>query len=224
MATLKSARQEERRRSPQGEGGRLRDELIAAADRLLEQTGDEEGLSLRAVAREAGVAAPSVYLHFAGRDDLVRAVMAGHFERLRWLVERAVGAAGDDPAGQLRAGCRAYCRFAVEQPGAYRVLFANRTAAVRELPRQEVPGREAFDTLVGGVRGCMAAGVVPPGNPFRVATAVWTALHGIVTLRHSAPAFPWPAIEDLVEDVLVGLVGIPREEETVRPSVARADG
>jgi AcrR family transcriptional regulator len=200
-----SARAERRARSPQGEGARLRDELIDAADRILARTGDEEGLSLRAVAREAGVAGPSVYLHFAGKDDLIRAVMRRHFDELRRAIE-AAAAAAPGPAERLRAGCLAYCRFAVEQPGAYRVLFGNRTSGLAEPPDQGI-GLDAFGTLVDGVRACMAAGAAPPGDPFRV-MAVWAALHGIVGLRHSAPSFPWVPVDALVDDVLRGLVGI----------------
>jgi len=198
-----------RGRSRQGEGGRLRDDLILAANRILERTGDEEGLTLRAVAREAGIAAPSVYLHFDGKEELVRAVMLEHFAALRRAVETAV-AAERDPADQLRAGCLAYCRFAIEQPGAYRVLFGNRTTAFAGLPPDQIPGLDTFGRLVEAVRGCMEAGVAPRGDPFRVATAVWTALHGAVGLRTAVPFFPWPSIEALVEDALVGLVGIPR--------------
>jgi AcrR family transcriptional regulator len=199
-----------RTRSPQGEGARLRDELIGAADRLLARTGDEAGLTLRAVAREAGVAAPSVYLHFAGREELVRAVLDRHFAGLREALQTAVAAAGDDPTAQLRAGCLAYCRFGLAHPGPYRVMFGNRTAGFADDGFAEVPGADTFGSLVEGVAGCIAAGLAPPGDPLRVATAVWAALHGIVALRAAVPMFPWPPVEALIEDALVGLVGIPR--------------
>ena len=65
-----------RRRNARGEGERLRQELIRAASQLLESLPGEESLSLRAVARQAGVSAPSVYLHFADKGELVGAVLA----------------------------------------------------------------------------------------------------------------------------------------------------
>ena len=197
-----------RSRSPQGEGRRLRDELIDATNRLLARTGDEEGLSLRAVAREAGIAAPSIYLHFANKDELITTVMLEHFAGLRQAVEAAVEAAPDS-AAKLRAGCLAYCRFGLDQPAAYRVMFGNRTSAFADRPWAEVPGVDTFLGLVGGVAASIAAGVGRPSDPTRVATAVWTALHGIVTLRTAVPMFPWPPVEDLVDNVLVGLVGLP---------------
>jgi hypothetical protein len=54
----------------------------------------------------------------------------------------------------------------------------------------------------------MRAGTAPEGDAFRVATNIWTALHGIVSLRSATPGFPWPPLERQVDDVLTGLVGL----------------
>ena len=59
-----------RRRNRRGEGQRLREELLAAADAIVTETGDGSALSLRSVAARAGVAATSVYLQFADIDAL----------------------------------------------------------------------------------------------------------------------------------------------------------
>ena len=199
-----------RPRNPQGSGGRLRDELIAAAARLLDRTGDEEALTLRAVAREAGVAAPSVYLHFASKDALIWAVVAAHFEELRRAIV-AAWAAETEPVARLRAGCLAYCRFGLERPGAYRVLFQTPRGIVSDQPPGQFIGREAFSTLVDGIAACIAAGLAPPADPTRVPTTVWAGLHGIVSLRLTLPRFPlWPPVPAMVDDLLVGLVGLPR--------------
>src|SRR5215217_4469021 len=114
--------QRTRERSPQGEGPRLREELIAAAGRLLAADADVDALSLRGVAREAGVAAPSVYLHFASKEDLLREVVDAHFTALQQAMETGVESV-HDPASQLLAGCLAYCRYAAEHPGSYQLLF-----------------------------------------------------------------------------------------------------
>ena len=223
-----------RRRNPQGQGGRLRAELIAAADQILARTGDVEGLSLRAVAREVGIATPSVYLHFPDKSALVHEVLSVRFAELGAAVQEAVTNASG-PAEQLRAGCRAYCRFATEQPNAYRVLFGRLphsperpgrgTAATPDdaspthptgtvapgapdAGRVPEPGATAFRFLVDGVAACMDAGVTASGDPMRVATNVWTALHGIVSLRAASPGFPWPDLDGQIDDVLDGLAGL----------------
>ena len=203
-----------RTRNPQGQGPRLRDELVAAADRILARTGSLEGLSLRGVAREVGIATPSIYLHFPDKPALVHAVLSARFAELGGAVMAAVGEA-TGPTAKLRAGCLAYCRFATAHPSAYRVLFGVVRSAPAEpvsgaalAPDSDNAGAAAFNLLVNAVSACMRAGLAPTDDPLRVTTNVWTALHGIVSLRGSLPGFPWPALERQVDDALVGLVGL----------------
>ena len=197
-----------RERNPQGEGGRLRDELIAAAGRLLAGDGDLDALSLRGVAREAGVAAPSVYLHFASKEDLLRAVVGSHFAALQRAIETSV-ASGQDPSSRLLAGCLAYCRYAVEQPRSYELLFNTPRPAMKDSGFAGTPGAAAFQTLVDGVAACIAAGVARPGDPFGIATDIWSALHGTASLRRATTGFPWPPLEDQVRGILEAFTGIP---------------
>jgi AcrR family transcriptional regulator len=199
---------ERRARSPQGQGDRLRQELIAAADRILARTGDVQSLSLRGVAREVGIAAPSIYLHFPDKSALVRAVLDARFRELGEAVRAAV-VASDTPIGQLRAGCLAYCRFATEHPNAYRVLFGRTPQpelASDPAPRSIEAGGETFDLMVQAVAACIRAGIAADADPMRVAVSLWTALHGIVSLRASVGPFPWPPLEQQVDDAIVGLL------------------
>jgi AcrR family transcriptional regulator len=200
-----------RGRSPQGEGARLRGELIAAAGRLLAADADVDALSLRGVAREAGVAAPSVYLHFTNKEELLRAVVSAHFTALQRAIEIAV-ATGHDPASRLLAGCLAYCRYAVEHPGSYQLLFNTPRPAFKDSGFAGTSGAAAFQTLADGVTACMAGGVARSGEPFRVATDIWSALHGTASLRRATIGFPWPPLEDQVRGILEAFTGIPYQD------------
>ena len=202
-----------RERNPQGEGARLRDELIAAAGRLL-AADDVGSLSLRGVAREAGVAAPSVYLHFASKEALLRAVVSAHFAALQRAIEIGV-ASGHDPTSRLLAGCLAYCRYAVEQPSSYQLLFNTPRPDIKDAGFSGTSGAAAFQTLVDGVTSCIAAGAARPGDPFRMATDIWSALHGTASLRRASTGFPWPPLEDQVRGILEAFTGIPYRD---RPS------
>jgi AcrR family transcriptional regulator len=196
-----------RERNPQGEGARLREELIAAAGRLLAADGDIDALSLRGVAREAGVAAPSVYLHFASKEDLLRAVVGAHFAALQRAIETGV-ASGHDPTSRLLAGCLAYCRYATDQPGSYHLLFNTPRPDIKDPDFAGTSGAAAFQTLVDGVAACTAAGVARPGDPFRIAIDIWSALHGTASLRRATTGFPWPPLEDQVRGILEAFTGI----------------
>lgn len=197
-----------RTRNPQGEGFKLRQDLIAAAGRLLASESDAAPFSLRGVAREAGVAAPSVYLHFPSKDALLREVQEAHFAALRQTIEQET-AGISDPAAGLLAGCLAYCRYAVEHPGSYRILFPTRRPGKPVESSEGRVGASAFQTLVDGIAECIAAGVARPGDPFRIASDIWPALHGIVTLRQAYAEFPWPPLDDQVRGILEALTGIP---------------
>ncbi len=196
-----------RERNPQGEGIRLREELIAAAGRLLEAGADVDTLSLRGVAREAGVAAPSVYLHFANKDALLQDVVDEHFEALRQAVTMGFSS-GNDPPSRLLAGCLAYCRYAVEQPGSYRILFNTPRPGFQGSGVSGSQGEAAFQALVDGVAACIAAGMARPGDPFLAATQIWSALHGAASLRRTSPTFPWPSLHDQVRGILEAFTGI----------------
>jgi hypothetical protein len=54
----------------------------------------------------------------------------------------------------------------------------------------------------------MDEGAAPPQDAFRVTTSLWTGLHGIVSLRLSKPGFPWPPVDELVDRLLAGVVGL----------------
>ncbi|HWD86448.1 MAG TPA: helix-turn-helix domain-containing protein, partial [Solirubrobacteraceae bacterium] len=111
-----------RKRNPRGEGARLSEEIVDAAVRLIDAGGPER-VTLRGVAREAGISAPSIYDHFADRVEILWAVKArflGELEgHLRAAIDRHEGS-----AERLMAGCEAYVTFSERWPSRYAFLFA----------------------------------------------------------------------------------------------------
>jgi len=195
-----------RGRNRRGEGARLRAELIEAAARLLESSGDAHVLTLTAVAREAGIATPSVYRHFSGLSELIEAVVADRFQRLDEALVEAMTAA-PHPARALRACCAAYCRFGLEHPGYYQVLFGADLALSPDRPGDR-PGERVFGRLVTAIQACVDVGYARQEEASVMAVNVWVALHGIVSLRTSRPHHPWPPVDTLVNAALAGQVGL----------------
>ena len=188
-----------RERNAHGSGQHLRQELMDAADRLLAAGATPESLSLRAVAREAGVAAPSVYLQFENKDALIDAVVAKRFGQLAEQVTASL-AGETDPFTRLVRGCEGYIAFAQEHPSAYRMIFAI-TIPVRD---PDVPtGRDVFQLLVDATYACLPPDHASPEKAFATATDIWVAMHGMVTLRRHLPAFPWPD----TSEQLIGFLG-----------------
>src|SRR4051812_20528768 len=105
-----------------GQGAALRREILDAAGDLLTVASAGQAVTLRAIARRAGIAAPSIYRHFADRDAVLAALVQESFEELATAAQAAVQAA-PDAAAAVRAVCSAYVTFAREHPGRYRILF-----------------------------------------------------------------------------------------------------
>lgn len=94
--------------------------LVRAAIELLDAEGFDADLSLRAVARRAGVSTGAPYRHFADRSALLAAVAAVGYRQLTEALR--VAESGPDPS--LADVAVAYVRFAIERPGLFRVMFA----------------------------------------------------------------------------------------------------
>jgi AcrR family transcriptional regulator len=185
-----------RERNRRGEGERLRVDIVAAAERLL-ATQPVESLSLRAVAREVGVTAPALYLHFADRRELVWAVLVHQFGALT-AATAAATARSTDPADRLRGWCLAYCRFGLKHQGHYRAMFESWNAERIDLPLAELPGYTLRQSLLTAIAACPT----PADDVDELATLVWAGLHGLVSLRINKPSFPWPPIDHLVDGQL----------------------
>ncbi|HLR83968.1 MAG TPA: TetR/AcrR family transcriptional regulator [Nocardioidaceae bacterium] len=178
-----------------GEGEKLRAEIVTVTSRMLEETGDAWALSLRAVAREVGVAATSIYLHFDSLDALVHAVKEEKYEELRELLMAADAGAGDDPPGRLRAATKAYADFALERPGTYKVLFGT---SLDLPPAESFIGERAFRVAVEVLIDTGKSA----DDAHMAATQLWCAMHGMVTLRTIHPHFPWPDRDDQLDDLV----------------------
>jgi AcrR family transcriptional regulator len=188
-----------RRRAKRGEGELLRADILAAAEQLLIETGDQGAVSIRAIADAAGVTPPSIYLHFADKNELLGAVCEARFADLSRHLEQATQGIAD-PLEVLWAIGQGYVRFGLENPEHYRIMFMTRPLA-EGLPLDRLPGLTAFGYVVEAVARCMDAGGIAAGDPFLVATNLWTAVHGVTSLLIARPDFPWPDF-----DRLMGLV------------------
>lgn len=178
--------------NPRGSGARLREELVDAALRLLEATRGDADLTLRGVAREAGVAAPSIYSHFANVDQLGLAVL----DRVVAIIgERVFSIARMTPPGRPRIGavCTAYVTWATDNPGQYTAVMQGKVLRmVEQGPRI---GREHSALMVSSLRAILAEANPALRDPEFAACHLWSSIHGIASLRIAKPYNEWPALE-----------------------------
>jgi AcrR family transcriptional regulator len=190
-----------RHRARRGEGDRLRGEILAAAELLLIETADESAVSIRAIADRVGVTPPSIYRHFADKEALLRAVCREVFVRLDETLEKAAAGA-TDPFDELMRKSRAYINFGLAHPENYRILFmlkqAHEAPATDEVDVSDLPGSNAFMHLQETVHRVLELGgpEAPKPDDYAMTCSVWTAVHGITSLRIAMPDFPWPSIDE----------------------------
>jgi AcrR family transcriptional regulator len=139
-------------------------EIVDAARRHLAIDG-AAALSLRAVARELGMASSAVYRYFASRDELLTALIVDAYDAIGAAAEEAeVAVPRTDLRDRWRAACRAAREWALAHPHEYALVYGS-----------PVPGYAAPQTTVGpaarvGVVLCqviadgVAAGKVDPGS------------------------------------------------------------
>ena len=202
-----------RTRARKGEGAALRDEILAATERLLLETGSAEAVSIRSVADRVGVTPPSIYRHFADKNDLIFEVSAGHFAALDERLSKAADGI-DDPVDRLRAMGFAYMHFGLDNPEPYRILFMTRPDDTPEEYKAVVlRDNAAFDQVRRCVQECIDLGRFRPGftDAYRLAIGFWARVHGLTSLLIAKPEFPWPAdreafIDEYASICLAGVV------------------
>jgi AcrR family transcriptional regulator len=165
-----------RSRTPSAEVER---ELLAAAETVLVRDGPG-GLTVRAVAAEAGIAPMGVYNRLGGKDGLVDALLIKGFDRLRAAIE-----AGREPdmLARLRSCGRRYREFALTNPNFYAIMFEDAIPREHESAEVEEHAHGAFGALVRLVELASASGVIAAPDPMEAAQQIWSAVHGAVALE-----------------------------------------
>ena len=180
--------------------GHLRDTLLAEAERTLREQGVEQ-LSLRDLARQAGVSHAAPRRHFADRQALLDALAGAGFTRLTNEVAAAIKDAGPDFRARLRATGAAYVRFATEDPALMELMFTAKTAGA---PGELATAAGRLFTIVGElIREGQQAGQLPPGDPERLRLLIMATTRGIAGMV--GPGQPGAGQADALLDDLVAL-------------------
>jgi AcrR family transcriptional regulator len=186
------------------------EEILKTAVHLLEH-GDADGLSLRAVAAQLGVKAPSLYRYFPDKEALEVAVAAEILNVM--LIEFQAAASSADPDIRFRRVADAYLRFARERFPLYAFVVQDRPERYGSRA-----GKAVWNVLLEA-----ASGVSGQPDDTAAAVATWAFLHGYATLEHSGafgPSGPKGGLERGVEAFLSSFRG--RAQSVRKEHPARA--
>jgi AcrR family transcriptional regulator len=174
-----------RTRNPWGQGDRLRGEILEAADRLLSELGGVQALTIRGIARAVGIAPASIYQHFGDKDALVKGLTEYYYQHLAAAMREAdLSCDEDDSLGRVRAQMHAYCRFAIDSPGHYRLIMNNRPHREPD-GRPEGPLASIVREVIAALERCEKTGRVLRLPVERAAVMVFVAAHGRVALSRT---------------------------------------
>jgi AcrR family transcriptional regulator len=189
-------------RTPRGQGERLRERLLDAGVEIVSEQGDASHATIRAVTKRAGVSPTAFYLHFPTREAFLSALRQRGFEEFRAAISEAADSGGDDPAAKLQAGALGYMRFARERPNVYALIFGPDHSSEEGGWDPDDPGPASFNDLIGRVAAYLDQAGRQKADAPRLSLALWTGLHGYVTLRHKAQAMDWPTDEEFAAQLI----------------------
>lgn len=173
--------------------GDLRATLLRAAEAHIEQEGTER-LSLRALAREAGVSATAPYRHFDDRQGLLVALATEGFEELGAVNAQVLEAEGRAPLQrQLVSLALGYVHYAESHRVKYLLMFGDILGDFSPYPELVQASDQAFSPLATMLESGLRQGVIAPMPLWTLAGATWAAVHGVAGLilkgqGRSAPA------------------------------------
>jgi AcrR family transcriptional regulator len=161
--------------------GQLREEILAATNRLLLETRDMHEVSIDAVVEAVGCTPPALYYYFKTKDDLMTEASDQLFQAFAEELEAALPNT-EDPIAELRARAHAYLDWGLDHPEQYRVLFMALSEANAESPRVEPAEAHGLGQLIDNLQRAFDSGALRPADPWTLAVEAWSLVHGITAL------------------------------------------
>ncbi|MEM9728825.1 MAG: TetR/AcrR family transcriptional regulator [Myxococcota bacterium] len=176
----------------------FRTRAVTVATALFAERG-YRGVTLRSLAAELGVSPMTPYRYFENNEALFAMVRTDAFRRFGNAQRDAVRNA-HAPEAALHALGKAYVRFALQEPAAYRIMFELEQAPTGTYDELEREQARAFSYLLSAVQCAVGAGVLE-GEPLQQAHMLWAKVHGLVSLHLAGKLAMGCTLHDLLPEV-----------------------
>lgn len=208
----------------------LKNRLVVAGGKLLKKV-PVQSLSLREVARAAGVSQAAPYRHFKDKEALLAAISCHGFNWLRDKMLAATSSATSVEDAFYKMG-HAYLKFGEDHSEHLKLMFGPYVTPSDEHPELFRAAKLSFLALVALVQKCQKTGMIGPGDAFQRAMNIWMAVHGFTVLyidhrcewlgitSHTAS----PRMDVFLRDMLHGMKKpLPIQSETEKLQVIPID-
>lgn len=157
--------------------GALRSALLKHATKLLDDDGID-AVTIRAVARNAGVTHAAPVNHFENRNALLTSLATSFFQQLGRSIDERLEKASTSRRQRIRVFAKALLEFGLRYPNRYRLLWR------RDLLIDGGELNAAMDAIYDKMVAELAQAKLAPGkSAHTVAVAMWSMVHGYITLR-----------------------------------------
>lgn len=164
------------------DNGDLRRHILDTARHLLVKEGYQD-LSMRKIADAIGYSATSIYLYFDSKDELLHALIHEGMMHLQDELEETAGRFPDDLLARLRALCRCFIDFGLDNPEYYEIMFQLRPERMERYPPEKYrAARGNLDFFVRTLEEGAEQGLFDVQCPKVLASTIWASLHGTVSL------------------------------------------
>ena len=171
----------------------LRTLIIDAARELFVARG-VEAVTMREIAKRIGYSATSIYLHFADKESLIRAICDTDFLALASSLKAILQV--PHPVERMHALGSGYAAFALSHPNHYRLMFMSEHAPIDPAHlslKQNNAEQDAYFQLKTVVKDVHDAGFFRPDlhNVDLIAQTVWAGIHGVCSLQITMSQDTW---------------------------------
>jgi AcrR family transcriptional regulator len=161
--------------------GDLKNALIYAGVEILAKEG-VHGLSLRKVARKAGVSHAAPYAHFSDKQALIAAISTEGYKQLYDLLFSTVQQYPGDAHRQLIEVAWTYVKFAMQQTETFKIMFSGYLEQEKDYPEFVAISQKTFQMLVKIISDCQKSGILREAPSELMAVMIWGQVHGVVSL------------------------------------------
>jgi AcrR family transcriptional regulator len=187
-------------RKAKGDGHLRRGEILKAAERIFMRDG-YQGATIRKIADEVGVSSTALYMHFRDKDEMLLEIVEGVITTLS-NANAEIAARSLDALIRVRLMAENYIEFGFDNLNTYWLVYGSgETISSRHAQVSDMAAR-CYQQFRSTVAELEAEGRIAAGSTDLAAQVIWSACHGVVSLRICRPNLDWEDQEDLIQGML----------------------